>query len=807
MNDMSVHDMSTHAQGSPGALRDALRSARGVLLVTRAPRAAPTPAPGQPGAGSDYVPPVPDIFIALCEDGRLFAFNGHVDLGTGIRTSLAQIVAEELYVPVERVRVVLGHTELTPNQGPTIASATIQISAVPLRNAAAQAREFLLARAAQRFDVAVEQIAIRDGAFHLVSRDDVCDAAAVPALPSAGDDAVRSLRYESLLDGEHIELTLADDVPLKPAADYTIVGRASARVDIPDKATGVTTFVHDMRVPGMLHGRVIRPPYAGRDTGAFVGRSLIAVDPESIATIPSAQVVVIGDFIGVVAQREEHAIRAARELKVQWRAVPPLPDLSDVEPALRGLEASRRVLAEEGDVDAILGSPSASAHGAAPDGSAVAEHAGAEGAIRQTYVWPYQMHASIGPSCALADFRDDKLTVWSGTQNPHVMRIDLARLLQFDESKIEIVRMEAAGCYGRNCADDVGADAALLSRALGRPVRVQLSREQEHMWEPKGAAQLIDVRAAIDANGELTAYDFTTRYPSNDAPILAMLLTGAVAAAPRMLQMGDRTAVPPYAYRARRIVCDDVAPLVRASWLRGVSALPNSFAHDSMIDELAEKAGVDPVAFRLRHLPDARAAALVRRVADAAGWQARPRGDRGRRSADGLLRGHGFAYARYVHSRFPGFGAAWAAWAIALAVDPATGAVTIERIVVGQDTGMIVNPAGVRHQIHGNVVQCLSRVLREEVMFDDKGVVSRDWGAYPILTFAQVPPIEVVLMERQNEPPLGAGESATVPGAAAIANALFDATGQRFRRPPFTPEKILATLADAPGQLRPAAAR
>jgi len=729
-------------QQTPRALREALFQERGVLLVTRPAAAAPRPSPGQPGAASDFVSDLSDIFIAIRASGQILAFNGHVDLGTGIRTSLAQIVAEELEVEPDAVTMVLGHTEATPNQGPTIASASIQISALPLRRAAAQARAWLVAQAAR-------------------------------AAGGAVDVAV-------LLDGEHIELTLADDVKTKPVDQYRVVGCSAARVDIPAKATGELTFVHDVRVPGMLHGRVIRPPYAGRDSGDFVGTSLIDMDEASIATVRGVvRVFVEGDFVGVVAEREEQAIEAARRLKVRWKPVPPLPDLNAPEAALRAAPARRRELLQKGDTPAAL----------------------AQGAhcLERTYVWPYQMHGSIGPSCAVADWQDGRLTLWSGTQNPHVLRIDMARLSGLDEGAIEIVRMEAAGCYGRNCADDVCADAVLLSRAVGRPVRVQLTREQEHLWEPKGAAQLIDVRGSADADGKLTGYEFVTRYPSNDAPVLALLLTGRVSPAPRMLEMGDRTAVPAYDYASLDIACDDTPAIARASWLRGVSALPNTFAHESFIDELAHRCGVDPLAFRLRHLPDTRASELLAALAQAAGWREGMRGSRGEPGADGLLRGRGVAYARYIHSKFPGFGAAWAAWIVDVEVDPVIGNVRVTRVHVGQDTGMMVNPDGVRHQIHGNVVQSLSRVLREQVRFDGQGVASREWGSYPIIAFTDLPAIEVLLMPRQDESPLGAGESASLPGAPAIANALFDATGVRFTRAPFTPEVVRqACLASFP---------
>ena len=736
--------------------RGRLLQTPGALLVTRDAATAPRPAPGQPGAASDYMQPEPDIFVALLASGEALAFNGHVDLGTGVRTALGQIVAEELDLPLSAVRVVLGHTGCTPNQGPTIASATIQISAIPLRRAAAQAAAHLRGMAAMRLGVPADQVQSDAGMY---------SSATLPG---------RQLSQAQLLEGRHIVLTLAEDVQTKPMEQYRIVGRRAPRVDIPAKASGSLSFVHDMRMPGMLHGRVVRPPYAGRDSGSHVGRSLVSVDHGSIAGIPGiVDVVTLGDFIGIVAEREECAALAATRLKAAWRPAPPLASMDDLEAALQAAPATRRLLAATGDIDAAL-----------PPGAR---------RLSRTYIWPYQLHASIGPSCALADWRGDRLTVWSGTQNPHALRIDLARLLGMDEGAIDIVRMEASGCYGRNCADDVSADAALLSRAVGRPVRVQLTRQQEHQWEPKGAAQLMQVSGAIDAAGAPWSYDFLTRYPSNDAPTLALLLTGVIPATPRMLEMGDRTAVPPYRYPHSRVACDDTPAIVRSAWLRGVSALPNSFAHECFIDELAQLAGADPLQYRLAHLPDARAAALLEAVAERAQWTPHAKGSRGQ-AQQGKLHGRGVAYARYVHSKFPGFGAAWSAWVVDLEVDVATGRIRVGRVVVGQDTGMMINPHGVRHQVHGNVVQALSRVLKEQVSFDASGVENREWGSYPLLGFTELPAIDVVLMPRQHEPPMGAGESASVPGAAAVANALHDATGIRFHAPPFSAGKVRKAL-------------
>jgi nicotinate dehydrogenase subunit B len=695
-----------------------------------------------------------ETFIKITADGTVTAFNGHVDLGTGIRTALGQIVAEELDVSFARVVVVLGDTAHVPNQGATIASETIQITAVPLRKAAAQARQFLLTRASERLELSPEELAIEDGLIR-------------------GKDN-RSVSYGELIGDEIIRLELDENVPVKPANAYTIVGQSVPRVDLAAKATGELVYVHDVRVPGMLHGRVVRPPYAGVDAGPFVGTSLIAVEEASVRDIPGLVAVVrIGDFVGVVAEREENAVKAAAQLKVTWKPTPTLPDLKDIEKALRANPSTPRTLIDKGDVDAAI--------------------AAAATPMARTYIWPYQMHGSIGPSCAVADYQDGHIRVWSGTQNPHLLRADLALLLKREETEIDVIRMEAAGCYGRNCADDVSADAVLLSRAAGRPVRVQLTREQEHAWEPKGTAQLMDVKGGLRADGSVAGYDFATRYPSNGAPTLALLLTGAIPPVPDVFEMGDRTAIPPYDYENMRVVAHDMPPIVRASWLRGVSALPNTFAHESYIDELATEAGVDPIEYRLRYLKDQRAVDLVQAVAERAGWTPRPIWKEPTAEND-IVRGRGFAYALYVHSKFPGYGAAWSAWIADVAVNKATGDVSVTRVVAGQDSGLMINPDGVRHQIHGNVIQSTSRALMEEVSFDRNSVTSREWGAYPILKFPDLPKIDVLMLPRQDQPPLGVGESASVPSAAAIANAIFDATGVRFRELPFTPERILRGL-------------
>tara|TARA_R110000851_G_scaffold332391_1_gene508440 strand:+ start:145166 stop:147457 length:2292 start_codon:yes stop_codon:yes gene_type:complete len=712
------------------------------------------------GAGSQLVPnDVVKSFIAVTADGNVVACNGHVDLGTGIRTAFTQIVADELYLPIERVSMVLGDTDRTPNQGPTIASASIQSSAVPMRRAAAQVRQVLIEQASQRLNVPVDRLTVKKG-----------------VISTGGGEP--GLSYGELVKGQTFSMELSDDVPLKDPKDYEFVGKPVPRVDIPTKLTGGLIYVHDLRVPGMLHARIVRPPYPGRDGGKMVGTSFESVDKDSVAHISSlVDVVVRGDFVAVVAEREEDAIEAALALKVTWKEPPALQDLSDLAAALKDNPDTVRPLEQKGNTNAALEDES--------------------GTLRATYIWPYQMHASIGPSCGVADLKDGILTVWSGSQNPHKLHSDIAELLEIAEDKLRVVRMEASGCYGRNCADDAAGEAALLAYHLKRPVRVQLMRAEEHGWEPKGTAQMMEVAGRITGNNTL-AYKFTTRYPSNGSPILPLLMLGRESNVPVVFEMGDRTAIPQYRCSDTDIEALDMPPIVRASWIRGVAALPNVFAHESFIDELAARENEDPVQFRLRFMEDPRPIALVKAVAKQAGWTSGPAHSAKQAAGDGLLRGRGFSQHRYVHGAFPGVGAAWCCWAVDVEVDPNSGYVRVTHVTIGQDCGMVVNPAGVTHQMHGNVIQAVSRSLKEEVGFDWRGVTDLEWGAYPILTFPEVPHINAILMPDNGNPPLGAGESASVPGAAAIANAIFDAAGVRLREAPFTPQRVKAAL-DANG--------
>ena len=697
-------------------------------------------------------PSGPAIYLRLFDDGTATGYNGHVDLGTGIETALAQIVAEELDLPLASVRIELGHTATTPDQGPTIASETIQIAAIPLRLAGAQARAYLAAQAALRLNAPLADIELRDGIARW--QDHTCS-------------------YAELLDGKSVMLLLDRNSTIKDPSEYWVVGQKAGRRDLPAKLRGAHPYIHDIDVSGMVHGHVIRPPYAGRDSGAFIGRSLIAYDEDAVRSMPGFIAVVSeGDFLGIVAERADQAQAIAEALPVRWHLPPPIPDLEDLRETLKAQPATPRKLDQSGNFARGISECDVSR--------------------KRTYLWPYHEHGSIGPSCAVADWNEGNPIIWSGTQNPHMLRGDLAVLVEMAAERIEIRRYQAAGCYGRNCADDVCADALLLSRAVRQPVRVQLTRAQEHLWEPKGAAQLMEVQGGLKS-GDLHAYAIDTWYPSNRGPNLGLLLTGRISPEPRPSDMGDRTIIPPYRVPHKDVTVHDMAPIVRAAWMRGVSALPNTFAHESFVDEMAYEAGEDPVAFRLKHLDDPREADLVRKTAEQAGWtpHAGPRLVREGRMAFG----QGFAFATYVHGTFPGTAAASAAWVVDVAVDTETGEVTLTRIFIGQDQGLVINPDGVRQQIHGNAIQTASRIMVEDVSFSEIAPTAQSWAAYPIQTFPAVPDIQTMLIARPEDPPLGVGESAAVPSAAAIANAIFDATGVRMTEVPFTPEKVRAALA------------
>jgi len=708
--------------------------------------------PGQTAAPGQAVPPGQiDAWIAVAPDSGVTLFTGKVELGTGVSTALAQIVAEELDVDVSRVSVVQGDTARTPDQGATVGSKTLQRGASAIRQAAADARYTLRLLASVRLATSADQLVTRDG------------------VASVAGDPSRSVSYGELLGGRRFNRPVTRDFQTKSREDYRVVGTSAPRLDIPGKVAGRWDYVHDVRLPGMRHGRVVRP--------RAVGARVAAVDDTAARAVPGfIQTVRQGDFVGVVCEREEQAVAAARALVVTWRGGSRLPAPADLHDALRRAPATTRVLVNRGDVDGTL--------------------RGAGGALEAEYRWPFQMHASIGPSCGVADVRATEATIWTGSQGVFELRGALAGLLGLPPERVRVIFAEASGCYGHNGADDAAADAAVLSRAVGRPVRVQWTRADEHGHEPKGPAMLMRVRGALDAQQSVAAWDYAVWTPTHSrrpGGRSGNLLAGeemGVPEPPPSAVGGERNAQHGYAFGANRVVLHALerAPL-RVSALRGLGAPQNTFANESFIDELAAAAGADPLGFRLRHLSDPRAAAVLEAAARAAGWQARPSPAPGARTT-ALARGRGIAYCQYEGEH------AYVATVAEVEVDRATGAIRVRRVTVGHDCGLIVNPDGVRNQIEGNVLQAISRTLKESVAFDAAGVTALDWAAYPILTFPEVPDsVEIVLIDRKDKPPLGAGEPATCPIPAAIANAVFDATGARLRTVPFTPARVREELA------------
>jgi nicotinate dehydrogenase subunit B len=698
------------------------------------------------GRRSDQV----DGWLAFQPDGSLTAYSGKVELGTGVRTALAQIVAEELDFPFERVNLVMGDTARTPDEGYTAGSMTIHMSGSALRQAAAEARRALLEMASERLDANVDELEVQAGV--VVVR---------------GDPA-RSATYTELMGGKQFQRAVLPDGPVKPPASYHTVGASLPRVDLPGKFTGAVSFVHDLRLPGMLHGRVVPPP--------SIGASLVALNEASVQGLPGlVKVVRLGNFVGVLAEREEQAIRAAEQLKLTWQETPALPRMEDLPAALRSQQGEDVTLVEAGDPAAAMGE-------AVQQASA-------------TYFQPYHAHASIGPSCAVGDVTADQITVYSNTQGPNPLRGALAQLLQVPPEKVHLVFMEGAGSYGQNGADDCAADALLLSRAVGRPVRVQWSRAYEFIWEPKAAAMVIDVRGGLDAHGNIVTWEYdvwspthTTRPRFAGQLIAAQWMAGQGLPEVRFFLGGERNAPTNYVLPNQRVRLHWVprSPL-RVSSFRTLGAIGNTFANESFMDELAALAGTDPLEFRLRHLTDLRARDVLTAAANKAGWQKRPSPQP--RPAGPLAVGRGIAFGQYENDE------TYVAAVAEVAVELDSGAVRVRRIVVAHDCGLIVNPDGVTNQIEGNVVQSLSRALKEEVRFDETRTTSVDWQTYPILTFSEVPEVEVVLINRPDQPTLGVGEPSSITTAAAVANAIFDATGARLRQVPFTPERVRAALA------------
>ncbi len=655
-------------------------------------------------AGAQSVPSADqvDSWLSIKPDGTVTIYIGKVELGTGIETSFAQIAADELEVGLDKIRVVMGITGVTPDQGVTSGSQSIQSGSIPLRHACATAR-----------------VALANG---------------------------------TLVRGGPTHLPVDPNAPLKTSG-FRVVGKPVRRFDVPKKAYGRFDYVQNVRIAGMWHARVVRP--------ARVGASLVSIDRNSIRSVPSARIVQQGNFVAVTAPREWDAVRAAKMLKVTWNGGG-LPHQHELYDDIRTTPATIKLLQTNGDVAAALAAASAKS--------------------TATYLWPFQTHGSIGPSCGVADVRSGKAEIWSGTQGVYPLRDALAQLLAMPADAIRVNYVEASGCYGHNGADDSAADAALVSRAIGKPVRVQWMRADEHAWDPKGPAMVMDMQGAV-ANGKIVAWQNDVYTPTHSqrpngqgGNLLAGRLTG-IAIPDNANVGGDRNAPIEYTVPAQRVsVHWSQSAILRQSALRGLGGVQNAFANESFIDELALAAGVDPLEFRLAHLEDPRGRDVLTRVAELASYKPG-------------VKGRGIAYARYE-----GRGA-YVAAVVDLAVDRASGEVRIHNVWVAHDCGLIVNPDGLRNQIEGNVVQAASRALKEEIKWNDGAVSTLDWQTYPIVRFAELPDVEIALIDRPSEKPLGAGEATSVVIAPAIANAIFTATGARLRQAPFTPARVKGALA------------
>jgi CO/xanthine dehydrogenase Mo-binding subunit len=700
-----------------------------------------------------------DSWVRIDDGGTVTLFTGKVELGQGVRTAIARIGAEELDVSLARIRVQTADTAHGPNEMLTVGSGSMEESGRAMRQAAAEARRHLLELAAEHLGVGSNALEVDDG------------TVSAPGLD-------RRTTYWELFGGKRFGRAVTGDVEPKQAANYRIVGKAAERIDLAAIVTGTARFVQDLTRPGMLHGRVVRPPSPAA--------RLESIDETRARGLPGVVAVVRdGSFLGAVAEREEQAAKAAEALRVaaRWMEQETLPAMDELhEWLLAQAVGSYRVVEGvpvEGPIDPI----------AAPGGAA---HT-----LEATYTRPYHMHASIGPSAALAQWTDGELTVWSHSQGVHLLRGALAQVLATEADRVRVIHVEGPGCYGHNGADDAALDAALLARAVpGRPVRLQWTREEEHAWEPYGPAMVVKIQASLDEQGRLLDWNHDVHsnthmgraFPYGDrSALIAAWHRASPLPPPRPMPMLfyhagiHRNADPLYAVPQRRIVKHFVenAPL-RVSSTRSLGAYANVFAIESFMDELAAAAGADPLEFRLRHLEDERARAVLRAAADRAGWAGRQKV---------LGRGRGIGFARYKNQK------CYAAVVIDVRVDLDTAEIVAERAVIAADAGQIVDPSGLANQLEGGVIQSVSWTLKEQVVFDRTRVTSIDWDGYPILRFAAAPEVETVLLDRPGEPYLGSGEATQGPTAGAIANAVFDAVGVRLRRIPFTQDRVRAAVA------------
>jgi CO/xanthine dehydrogenase Mo-binding subunit len=704
-----------------------------------------------------------DSWVAIAQDGSVTVFTSKVELGTGTETALAQIVAEELDVPFSRIHMVAGDTATSVDQAVTAASRTIERAGPQLRQAAAVARRELLRLASVRLNAPAEQLTVNDG---------VISATGDGARKVSYADLVGNKRFNVRMDtsGAGWDLKISPDVPVKNVKDYKIVGTSVRRTDLPGKFTGEFTYAHDVRIPGMLHGRVVRPP--------VVNSKPVSVDESSIKQIPGiVKVVQEGNFVGIVAQTEWAAIEAARRLKVTWSA--PNTTLPATPEELYAYLKDTKSFNDQVTVN---------------KGNAEAAFSQATKKYEATYRWPFQLHGMLGPSCAVADFKGDSLTVWSGTQGPFRTRKSLSDMLRMPEKNIRVIFREESGCYGPLSQDDAPLDAALLSRAVGKPVRVQWTRGDEHGWEPKGPAQLISVRAGVDAQGNVVAWDYMERgFPWSESagnPLLAARQIGMKSVSPGQSN-GTAGGGEAYEFENQRVVAalipwsQDTPTPLRTSNLRAPGDLARTFASESLLDEIAADLHVDPVQFRLRYLKNNRRVteALVA-ATQAAQWKEHV--SHSALSSASKAKGSGVSVS--------GRDGTITATVAEVEVDKSSGEISVKRVTLAHDCGLIINPDGLRNQIEGNIIQGVSRTLLEEVRFDAQGVKNLDWVSYPIATFRRVPDIQIVLLNHKEMPALGGGEPSTVPVPAAIANAVYDAIGVRVREVPMTPQKVQAAL-------------
>jgi nicotinate dehydrogenase subunit B len=734
----------------PFSRRDLLK---GGALVIGFSLAGTLPEAASAARGDAAGPPDPnaiDSWVAVHADSTATVYLGKGEFGQGNTTGLLQIAGEELDLDMSQLQWVQLDTNVTPEQGATVSSSSIHRGGPQVRAAAAEARQALLALASNRLGVQSGSLTVSKG---VVSID--------------GHPA-RSVKYGDLLGDKPFKIKFTGTAPQKPISRYKLVGTRVPRVDIPDKAAGRYQHMQHVRLPGMLHGRVVRPP-GQRAYGA--GAKPERIDENSIKNIP-ARIVRKGDFVGVVAEREWDAVKAARVLKVTWQETAALPGNADLFERMRATKTTDTVIADWGD---------------AAKGFVQAAHIASA-----TYRCPYQSHAPFGPNCALADVGPNQALVISSTQDVYGSRDMLAEVLGLPVEKVRVQYVEGSGTFGRSCYEDAAQAAAVMSQAVGKPVRVQFMRSDELGWDDYGPAHLADVRAGIDANGNLVAYEYhgwqhgwvvneTTHELALRTPPKERT-TGAGSIPVNRMSTGSM-----YTVSNRRVVSHAV-PMVgylKGAPLRSPLDLSFSFASEQTIDELATAAKMDPLEFRRRNIGDARWLGVLNAAADAAKWQ--PRLAAAALSKDEVVRGRGIGLGTHHVS----YGAAVAD----IEVNTRTGNIVATRLFGALDAGLIVNPALVENQIIGQMIQATSRTLKEEVTFDKTGVTSLDWVSYPVLRFAEHPHVTPVVVQRLDEPSTGAGEEVMGATAAAIANAFFDATGVRLRQYPMTPERVKAALA------------